>query len=440
MRPCVCQVPDVAVSKVHTDGTKIGGNMNPKSVLIPLFLFFTLAMSPGLFSQQDFSAVQTPPGKYKVMSESGKITIPFELYRDKIRMTAKVNGRDCHLLIDNGSLWDELLFFGSPKMDSLALKYTGETVIGDSTVANPLRADVAPNVSLAFEDVVFTEQTAIVTRYDPRLPNLWEGIDGQVSATFFKHFVVRIDFDRSVIELLRPAGFDDSGKGQALTMKPGPHDSRTIRADIKMQDGSQTSIDLLVDLGGIYPLYLPVGKYEGIRLPENAVESTLGAGLFRHEGFLGRVKSIKLGKYVLNDVVTAFTLVDKETDVYGNTMIGFPLLQRFNLTFDYFDSRLILEPSRAFNDPFKVNMTGMELLPDQLGNLRVTRVYPKSPADESGIRVNDVITHINGTEPSEYKTGEVRSILSDEGRQVTLDISREDQVLKGIVIRLRQIY
>lgn len=414
--------------------------MKSKGILISLFPLFTLTICSVSFSQQDSSSVQTPPGKYKITSENGKITIPFELYRDKIRMTAKVNGRDCHFSIDNGSLWDELLFFGSPKTDSLALKYTGETVIGDSNVANPIRADIAPNVSLDFKDVVFTEQTAIVTRYDPRLPNLWEGIDGQVSATFFKHFVVRINFDESIIELIPPAEFDDSGEGQTLTMKPGPHDSRTIRTDIKMQDGSQTSIDLLVDLGGLYPLYLPIGKYDSIRLPKNAVESGLGTGFFLHEGFLGRVKSIKLGKYLLNDAVTAFTLVDKETDVYGNTMMGFPLLQRFNVTFDYFNSRLILEPSKAFNDPFKVNMTGMHLVPDQLGNLEVTIVHRESPAEESGIRVNDIITHINGVKVSEYEAGEIKSILAEEGKQVTLDISREDQELKGIIIRLRQIF
>jgi hypothetical protein len=414
--------------------------MNPKVVLISLFLLFPLTICSVSFSQQDSSPAQALPGKYKVISEDGKIIIPFELYRDKIRMTAKVNGRNCYFSIDNGSLWDELLFFGSPKTDSLAFKYTGGTVIGDSNVANPIRADIAPNVTLDFKDVVFTGQTAVVTRYDPLLPNLWEGIDGQVSATFFKHFIVRIEFDESVIELIRPSEFDDSGKGQALTMEPGPHDSRTIRADIEMQDGSQISIDLLVDLGGIYPLYLPIGKYDSIRLPKNAVKSGLGTGFFLHEGFLGRVKSIKFGKYVLNEVVTAFTLVDKETDVYGNTMIGFPLLQRFNVTFDYFNNRLILEPAKAFNDPFKVNMTGMHLVPDQLGNLRVTRVYPKSPAEESGIRVNDIITHINGLKVPEYDAREINSILSDEGKQVTLDISREDQVLRGIVIRLRQIY
>jgi len=332
--------------------------MNSRCILAPMFLLFALIVCSVSFSQQDQPSKPTLPGKYEIVSEDGRITIPFELYRGKIRMTAKVNGRDCHLMIDNGSLWDQLLFFGSPKVDSLGLKYTAETVIGDSNVANPVRADIAPDVSLAFEDVVFTEQTAIVTRYDPRLPNLWEGTDGQVSATFFKHFMVRIDFDRSVIELLRPEEFDDSDSdsGQALPMKPGPHDSRTIQADIKMEDGSQTSIDLLVDLGGLYPLYLPVGKYDSIRLPKDAVKSNLGAGLFRQEGFLGRVESIKLGKYVLDDVPTAFALVDKDTDVYGNTMIGFPLLQRFNVTFDYFKERLILEPSKAFDRPFKIKM------------------------------------------------------------------------------------
>ncbi len=34
-----------------------------------------------------------------------------------------------------------------------------------------------------------------ITRYESNRPNLWEGFDGQFSATFFKHFVVKINFD-----------------------------------------------------------------------------------------------------------------------------------------------------------------------------------------------------------------------------------------------------
>ena len=132
-----------------------------------------------------------PPGTYTIISNSGRIIIPFEFYRNKFRFRAEVNGRICEMLLDNGSLWDQLLFFGSPKVDSIGFDTTGEIAIGNTP------ADVAGGISVGFGDVIFHEQTAVITRYDPDLPNLWEGFDGQISATFFKHFVVRIDFDES---------------------------------------------------------------------------------------------------------------------------------------------------------------------------------------------------------------------------------------------------
>jgi hypothetical protein len=293
-----------------------------------------------------------PPGTYQILSENGKVAIPFEMYRGKIRMLARVNGHDCRLSIDNGSLWDELLFFGSPQVDGLSLNKTGETSIART------KADLASPVTVAFKDVVFLGQTAIITRYDRVGPNIWEGMDGQVSATFFKHFVVRIDFDASLIELLPPRAFTYSGQGQALTMKTGPFNSRTVAAEIVMPNGSAVALDLLIDLGGIYPLYLPLGKDDKIALPQNSIAATLGSGLQTQKGYLGKVKTVRLGKYVVDDVPTAFTPVDKGADIYGNTMLGLPLLQRFNVTFDYFRQRIILEPSKSYHDPFPSPMIG----------------------------------------------------------------------------------
>lgn len=52
-------------------------------------------------------------GIYKILSDNGRITIPFEFYSNKFRFKTSVNGRTCNMLLDNGSLWDELLFFGA---------------------------------------------------------------------------------------------------------------------------------------------------------------------------------------------------------------------------------------------------------------------------------------------------------------------------------------
>lgn len=291
--------------------------------------------------------VGPPPGTYEIVSDSGRIIIPFEFYRNKFRFRATVNGRACNMLLDNGSLWDELLFFGSPKVDSIGFEITGETAIGNTN------ADVATDITIGFKDVVFHEQTAVITRYDPNLPNLWEGFDGQVSATFFKHFVVRIDFDEAAIELIPSGQFTYTGTGRALSMQPGPFSSRTMTADIMMHNGENVILDLLIDLGGLHPLYLPIGRDDRITLPPDTVEASLGKWLFSQNGYLGTTQSVRFGDYTLKDVPTAFTVVEKNSSVYGNTMIGLPLLRRFNVIFDYSKERIILEPSESFDDPFE---------------------------------------------------------------------------------------
>jgi len=290
----------------------------------------------------------SPPGTYEILSDNGRIIIPFEFYRNKFRFKATINGHACNMLLDNGSLWDELLFFGSPKVDSIGFEITGETVIGNT------KADTSTGITLGFKDVVFHEQTAVITRYNASLPNPWEGFDGQVSATFFKHFVVRIDFDEAVIELIPLGQFTYAGTGRTFRMHPGPFASRTMTADIVIQNEETVTLDLLIDLGGLYPLYLPIGRDDRITLPPDAVETSLGRGLFSQKGYLGTIQSVRFGDYRLNNVPAAFTVVEKDANVYGNTMIGLPLLRRFNVIFDYSNERIILEPSKSFNDPFEV--------------------------------------------------------------------------------------
>jgi hypothetical protein len=376
---------------------------------------------------------------YEILSPDEEIIIPFEIYRNDIRMKATVNDKECYVLLDNGSLWDELLFFGSPKVDSLGLNLAGEAYIGDSTTTNPIIADIDTSVNIAFQNILFNKQKAIITRYTPGLPNLWEGADLQISAAFFKNFVVEINFEKKYIKLIHPEKFKYAGKGQELKMKEGPHNSRLITADITQLNGKKISIDILVDLGGIYPLYLPIGKREDIILPDNALESTLGSGLQGPEiGYIGRVKELKLGNYKIDNVLTAFSEVDKSADEYGNTMLGIKLLQHFNITFDYFNERIFLLPSKDFNKHVSFNMTGLELLHNPDGNLGVMRVYPDSPAERAGIFQGDIVTHINNIQIKEFTSTEIRTILMQEGQTVTLKVKSNGQY-KEISIKLREI-
>jgi hypothetical protein len=292
------------------------------------------------------------PGSYAIKASRESVVIPFEMYRGDIRMEVEINEQTCYFLVDNGSLWDELLFFGSPKVDALGLNVTGERILGDETAANPNIIDVASGVAVDFGTIVFTDQAAAIMRYIPGLPNPWEGADGQISAGFFKNFTVSIDFDESELTLTKPTSCAPPGSGYAAVMKPGPFDTRLLEVEIETTPGAVITMDLLIDLGGIHALYLPFGHDGSIALPDDAREEVLGVGYGSPDmGYIGRVSKVQIGPYEMSDVRAAFKESSGEEAEYGSAMIGMPLLQQFNLTFDYFCDRLILEPNSSFRDP-----------------------------------------------------------------------------------------
>ena len=50
-----------------------------------------------------------PPGSYESLVGNDDIRIPFEMYRGNISMKVKIGGTDCNFLVDNGSLWNQLM-------------------------------------------------------------------------------------------------------------------------------------------------------------------------------------------------------------------------------------------------------------------------------------------------------------------------------------------
>ncbi len=289
------------------------------------------------FNEYKSSYILNPP--------SDSVVIPFELFGKNIRMTARVNGHECNVLLDNGSLWDDLLFFGSPNVDSLQLNIVGTTDLGNST------AETAAGIDLEFDGLTITDQRAVILPYVAGLPNPWEGVDLQVSSAFFKNFVVEINFDRMIIRLTKPEAYDYRGNGEIIEMTPNVFDSRTSRITIETHDAKVIELDLLLDLGGLFELYLPIGDNSEIALPPDAELKSLGMGGFgASEGHVGTVKEVRIGKLRLTGVQAAFIEVEPDENVYGNSMIGFPMFQRFNVTFDYFNERMILESSMIHSE------------------------------------------------------------------------------------------
>lgn len=74
-------------------------------------------------------------------------------------------------------------------------------------------------------------------------------------------------------------------------------------------------------------------------------------------GYVGKIKSVTLGGYTLNDVVTTFpddSLGMSKGSFGRQGNVGSGLLRRFKVIFDYAHKRMMLEPNRFLNDPFEI--------------------------------------------------------------------------------------
>ncbi len=131
---------------------------------------------------------------------------------------------------------------------------------------------------------------------------------------------------------------------------------------------------------------------------------------------------------------------DADRDVSAN--IGLGILRQFNLTFDYRNQRLILEPNHFYGQFDIFNRTGFAL--DTKGDaqpkewsLRV--VYPDSPASEAGLKAGDIIATINGRTPAQFSTDDLAATLRGPiGSSVTLGL-KSPSGIRIVKLTLRDV-
>ncbi len=410
----------------------------PRSIV--LFVVLLMFSSLGVWGEEIDANLTPAPGSYNILAPDSVISFPFQVYKGDIFFRGEINGREVRMLLDDGFMWDQLLFWGSPYIDSLGLSYDGDVTIGDDDDPDAIRSRTASGITIKFPGVEFTEQTAVVTPYSSGVSHSWSGSEGQVSCTFLKHFVVDINFDKMIITLIEPHKFVYQGNGTAIPWQPMGFGPWSIPATLDLADGRSVSLKLMMDLGYTDQLQIATKGEHKIPVPVKAVPASLGFNIHLEEttGHTARVSRVKIGDYVLDDVVVSFVAAEQQDHTYHEVMVGLGLLSRFNLVFDYTRQRMFIEPNRRFAQPFEYNMSGMSLRPSRGDFLEVSKLLPNSPASEAGLHVGDKITTINGRPATEWTTYQRIPLMQQEGKTITLTVLRDGEEVE-VLLKLRRL-
>lgn len=258
-------------------------------------------------------------------------------------------------------------------------------------------------------------------------------IDGIIGYSFFRRFIVNINFDEDLILVYPKGDFPYPKGGQVLQ----PAIASLPMQFAEVTDNTTLSARYYIDTGAGLCLLLSNQYVKDSLLfsPDKLFYSTVAEGIGgKKEMSITVVKKFKMGGYSFKNMPTY--VFDDEFNVTSYPflagLIGNDLLRRFNLIINYGKSEFHLIPNKSFRDPFDYAYYGFNMFQDGV-EVMVIDVIPGSPAAKAGLKDNDIILSISnkfGGNLQDYK-----NILQNPGSKVKMVIIR-DQTIEEIQLKI----
>ncbi|HRH59662.1 MAG TPA: PDZ domain-containing protein, partial [Chitinophagaceae bacterium] len=116
-------------------------------------------------------------------------------------------------------------------------------------------------------------------------------------------------------------------------------------------------------------------------------------------------------------------------------LLGNDILRRYNVILNYPEQQIYIKPNKHFLDSFDYSYSGLGMyLVD--GSIMVTDIMKKSPAEEAGFRMGDIVVGIENNltgNIQQYKT-----MLQSANSKLKVIINRDGQLMQ-LYIKVRSI-
>ena len=348
-------------------------------------VFILTVLCCNIFAQEEFVP---PPAKLIT-------TIPFvQLTGGIIILHATLdNFKDSlNLVLDTGS--------GGISLDSTTTEYYNLKLVPSDRIVRGIAGmryvSFANNHSLNMPGITVNNLDFHINNYEILSSAYGMRIDGIIGYSFFRRYIVYIDYDEQVIQVYT-AGTYKYPKGGHL-LKPqfstipmqmaGVRDENNVLAKFYLDTGAGLCLLLNDDFA----------KDSAVFRKKRKMYLTQAEGLGgKTDMYLSVVREVKIGPYRFRNV-PSYIFADEfnvtNYPVLGG-LIGNDILRRFNVLLNYPLQEIYIKPNKHYLDSFDYSYTGLGFyLID--GAIVVTDVIRGSPAEKAGFLLDDVIIGVEG--------------------------------------------
>jgi hypothetical protein len=369
-----------------------------------------------------------------------KVQIPIEIYNNLIVVPVVLNGAlPLKFILDTGvrtAILTEKTF-----TDILNLAYSRKYTISGPGGEQIIDAYITNNVSLELPGVTGRGHALLVLGEDYLELRNYLGTDvhGILGYELFSRFIIEVDYDKKVLTLTLPGRFRKRRKYQSIPIKI--EDTKPyVTTSVIFTDGTQLTAKLLVDSGASHGLMLEPTSDRRIQVPASAVSSVIGRGLGGEiSGKVGRIQSLKLGNYHVDDVIVNFPDPNSYFDslklgaTQRNGAIGGEVLSRFTVIFNFPKEEIYLKKNSQFKKKFHYNLSGLTVKAkgSRLNVFEITEVRRRSVAHEAGILAGDLIVSVNGLSTRSLDLNTINGFFNHKpGKKINLVVDRKGQQLR----------
>lgn len=257
-------------------------------------------------------------------------------------------------------------------------------------------------------------------------------IDGIIGYSFFRRFLVFLDYDNQVMKVYTPGTIKYPRGGYLLK----PQFSTLPMQTASLRDNSRVVGKFYLDTGAGLCLLLN----DDFAHDSAVFKKNRKSYLTQAEGLGGKtdmqlsvIKELRIGPYRFRKVPTY--VFDDEFGVTNypvlGGLIGNDIWRRFNVYINYPQQEIYIKPNRHFLDSFDYSYTGLGFyLID--GAITVTDIIKDSPAEKAGFQQDDIILGVGNNFSNNIQAYKV--LLQNAKARINIVIMRKG---KAMVLEIR---